>query len=124
MTLRDVVVATTGIWIAVEIVGGVQLAPLDPLSAIGTLLLVGLINVVVNTLATPVRQLVKIAAGTPGRWIVAGLVLNALAFWICAWLARTIGLGFTVTSFGAAFAASIVLAVVTWLVGPLLAMHR
>jgi len=124
MTLREVVVATTGVWIAVKIVSGVQLAPLDPLSAIGTLLVVGLIIVVVNTLAAPIRQFVRIAAGTPTRAIVASLLLNAIVFWICAWFARTIGLGFSVTGFGAALAASIVIAVVAWLVAPLLVTQR
>ena len=122
MTVSRVVTVALGLWLASRLTSGVRLEPaLDPLNAVGTLLVVGLALVIIDALAVPVRRAVLLAAGPLPVAVVAAVALNALQFWATGAAAQAAGLGFAVADFPAALAGSLLVILVSWLAGPVLA---
>jgi putative membrane protein len=68
----------------------------------------------INTFLRPVLQVLSIGfiVVTLGIFL---LIINAFTLWLSAVIARTLGIGFDVDSFGAAFWGSIIVSLVSWL---------
>jgi putative membrane protein len=106
-----VVVIAVALWVATLIVPGIDNSAGSTSTRVGTLIGVALIFGLVNATLKP---LIKFVGGC--FYIITlgliGLVVNALLFMLVGWLARGLGLPFTVSGFWAAFWGAIVVAVV------------
>jgi len=82
------------------------------LVVIGMALILGLVNAIIK----PILTLLSCGciAATLGLFI---FVINALTFWFASWLSQQLGLGFYVESFWAALAGSIIVSVVSIVLG-------
>jgi len=119
LTVGRVLATALALGIATRLPGGVTLAPgLEPLAAIGTLLVVALLLEVLIRLAAPVRRVVGLLSPTVVVWVAGAVLVNASVFWVCGFVARTVGLGFAVTGFGAALAGSLLLVLSWWIFAP------
>ncbi len=108
MTVRGVVSVGVGLWLTTHVVAGVKLAPdLDPLAAVGTLLVIALLLSVVDLIFVGVRRAVWLATESVPVAVAATVLLNAALFWSAGNLARAAGLGFAVTGAVAALAGSL-----------------
>ena len=96
------------LWVAVRLVPGISFAG-NPL----LLLAVALVFGVVNTIVKPLVTLLSLPAVllTLGIFL---LVINALMLWFTGWLSTSLGLGFQVDGFGAAFLGGIIVSLVAW----------
>jgi putative membrane protein len=106
-----VVVIAVALWVSTLIVPGIDNSAGSTSTRIGTLIGVALIFGLVNATLKP---LIKFVGGC--FYIITlgliGLVVNALLFMLVGWLARGLGLPFTVSGFWAAFWGAIVVAIV------------
>jgi hypothetical protein len=120
LTLRTPPVTCADRWFraqttALAVLGGVSLAPeLDPLAAVGTLLVVALLLSTVDRVFLGVRRAVWLALESVPVAVAATVVLNAALFWAAGNLARAAGLGFAVTGAVAALAGSLLVRLVSW----------
>jgi putative membrane protein len=96
------------VWVAVLVVPGIQANP----SNYGTIAVMAIILGLLNALVRPVLKLLScpLIVLTLGLFI---LVLNALTFWLAAWVGQRFGLGFSVTGFVPAFLGALVVSVVS-----------
>jgi putative membrane protein len=107
LILRWVIIAVA-VWIAIQIVPGIEANPSDWATIAGIALILGLLNAVVR----PVLKLLScpFIVLTLGLFV---LVLNGLMFWLAGWLGQAFGLGFTVRDFWAALLGALVVSVVS-----------
>ena len=115
--LLRVVVTGLGLWVATALVPGVE-AGGDGTDQAITLGLVAVVFGVVNALIGPVIKVLAFPLYVLTFGLIA-LVINALLFWLTAWLAGQLNLDFTVDGFGAALLGAIVVAIVSWGIGML-----
>jgi uncharacterized membrane protein YvlD (DUF360 family) len=119
LTVGRVLATALALGVAAHVLGGVKLDPgLDPLTAIGTLLVVALLLEVLVRLATPVRRAVRLLSPTVVVGALGVVLVNAAVFWVCGFVARTVGLGFAVTGFAAALSGSLLLFLSWWIFAP------
>ena len=111
MTLSRVLITGIGLWLAAQVIGGIRLADgLDPLAAIGTVLVVALMLCAVHAASGRPRRVV---AATIGGWplpaaLIAAAAFNALLFWLATAAGEAIGLGYTVDGLVPALLGSLV----------------
>jgi putative membrane protein len=131
-TLWNLLVRAAGtavaLWVVVNVVGGVDvLTPSSPLVGDGSndrvivYLLSGLVILLLNMTVRPVLHLI----GLPVSILTLGLfalVINAVVFILAATVTEALGMGLVVHTFGAAFWGAILMALVNWVLGPLVAM--
>lgn len=131
-TLWNLLVRAAGtavaLWVVVALVNGVHVrVPDSPLMGDGSqdklivYLVSALVILVLNMTVRPVLHLI----GLPVTIVTLGLfalVINAVAFALAAAVTEAIGLGLSIDSFGAAFWGAIIMAVVNWVIGPLVGM--
>ena len=116
--LLRLLINAAALWVAVRFVPGISFAGNPVL-----LLAVALVFGVVNTIVKPIVTLLSLPAVllTLGIFL---LVINALMLWFTGWLSTSLGLGFHVDGFGAAFLGGIVVSVVAWVLSVFLDRHR
>jgi uncharacterized membrane protein YvlD (DUF360 family) len=116
MTLRRVVMTAGALWLGSRLISGIGLSPqLDPLAAIGTLLVVSLILGVLQGLTLGVRRTAVALCDPLPVAVVVGMLANAAVFWVAGRVAGVIGLGYTVNGLTAALFGSLILVTVGWL---------
>jgi putative membrane protein len=106
--LLRLIINAAALWVAVRLVPGISFDGNPVL-----LLVVALVFGVVNTILKPIVTLLSLPAVllTLGIFL---LVINALMLWFTGWLSTSLGLGFHVAGFGAAFLGGIVVSLVAW----------
>jgi putative membrane protein len=106
--LARLLITAAALWVAVRFVPGLSFEGNPVL-----LLAVALVFGVVNTIVKPIFTLFSLPAIvlTLGIFL---LVINALMLWFTGWLSTSLGLGFRVDGFGAAFLGAIVVSLVAW----------
>jgi putative membrane protein len=106
--LLRLLINAAALWVAVRLVPGISFDGNPVL-----LLVVALVFGVVNTILKPIVTLLSLPAVllTLGIFL---LVINALMLWFTGWLSTSLGLGFHVAGFGAAFLGGIVVSLVAW----------
>lgn len=114
--LIRVVVTGLALWLAAVIVPGVELGGDDLTQRVVTLLLVALVFGVVNAVLRPIVTVVAFPLYILTLGLIA-LVVNALLFWLTAALAGRLGLAFDVEGFLAALLGSLVVSIVTAVLG-------
>jgi putative membrane protein len=102
------VITAVAVWIAVLIVPGIHANPSD----YATIAVIAIILGLLNALVRPVLGLLScpLIVLTLGLFI---LVLNAVTFWLAAWLGQMLGFGFRVDGFWPAFLGALVVSIVS-----------
>lgn len=114
-----------GLWVVTYFVTGVTVtAPAEPLVGDGqndrlwVFLACAAVILLLNMTVRPVLRLL----GLPLTILTLGLfalVINAAVFLLAETVAQAVGLGLHIASFGAAFWGAIIMALVSWILGPL-----
>ncbi|SDB80035.1 putative membrane protein [Raineyella antarctica] len=101
---------------ATFLVGGITVHAADITGTVVTLVLVALILGAVNTLVKPLFELLTgcLVILTFGLFL---LVINALMLLLTSWLAGMLGIGWNVADFPAAFWGSVVISVISLVLG-------
>ncbi|HLR97193.1 MAG TPA: phage holin family protein [Jiangellaceae bacterium] len=102
------------VWVAAQIVGGIDLADGQTSEMLVTLLGVTLIFTVVNMLVKPLVQLLSLPLLILSLGLFA-FVINALMLMLTSWLAEQLNLAFSVDGFGPALLGALIITFVTWL---------
>jgi putative membrane protein len=109
-----VLVNAVALWIAVVLVGGVDIDTRTTAGKVGTLLVVAVIFGLVNAILRPIVLVLScpLIILTLGLF---ALVANALLFWLTAAVSNALGAPFHVDGFWAAFWGALVVTIVSWL---------
>jgi putative membrane protein len=101
------------LFVAVKLVGGVDVDARTTIGRVGTYLVVGLIFGIVNATIRPIAKMLScpLVLLTLGLF---ALVVNALLFWLSAAISDAVGVPFRVDGFWAAFWGAIVVGLVSW----------
>lgn len=116
-----IVVNGLALWVATEVVSGVDITSADSTTdRVLTLLVIGLIFAVLNTVIKPVVKLLTL----PLFIVTLGLftfIVNALMLWLTGWVAEQLDVPFEVTDFfWSAVLGALVVSVVSWILNLLL----
>ena len=108
-----VFVNAVALWVAVVLVGGVDIDARTTAGKLGTLLVVAVIFGLVNAVLRPVVLVLScpLIILTLGLF---ALVANALLFWLTAAVSNALGAPFHVDGFWAAFWGALVVSIVSW----------
>jgi putative membrane protein len=109
-----VFVNAVALWVAVVVVGGVDIDARTTAGKLGTLLVVAVIFGLVNAVLRPIVLVLScpLIILTLGLF---ALVANALLFWLTAAVSNALGAPFHVDGFWAAFWGALVVSIVSWL---------
>ena len=116
--VRTVVVAL-GLWLATVLVPGISVSGSETLNNVLTLVVVAAIFGVINAVLKPIIVVIGCSLYVLTLGLFA-LIVNALLFWLSAWIAEEFSLPFIVDGFWAAFWGAIVVTVVTWIMSLIL----
>lgn len=107
--LVKVAVTTLGVWVAVQLVPG-----LDFQGSIAGLIVVGLILGVVNAFARPIVTILSLPLVllTLGLFL---LVINAMMLGLTIWISDALELGLSSTGFWSTFFGALIITVVSWI---------
>ncbi|NED98456.1 phage holin family protein [Phytoactinopolyspora alkaliphila] len=116
-----IIVNGLALWVATEIVGGVNITSADSTSdRVLTLLVIALIFALVNAFIKPVVQFFTL----PLFIVTLGLftfIVNALMLWLTGWIAERLDIPFEVSDFfWAAVLGALVVSFVSWILNLLL----
>lgn len=111
--LLRIIASAVAIWVAAAIVPGVDIGGAELTDQALVAVLVGLIFGLVNAVIKPIVTVLAfpLFVLTLGLFT---LVVNALLFWLTAWLSGLVDLDFTVDGFLAALLGAIVVSLVSW----------
>jgi len=109
-----VFVNAVALWVAVVLVGGVDIDARTTAGKLATLLVVAVIFGLVNAVLRPIVLVLScpLIILTLGLF---ALVANALLFWLTAAVSNALGAPFHVDGFWAAFWGALVVSIVSWL---------
>ena len=109
-----VFVNAVALWVAVVLVGGVDIDARTTAGKLGTVLVVAVIFGLVNAVLRPIVLVLScpLIILTLGLF---ALVANALLFWLTAAVSNALGAPFHVDGFWAAFWGALVVSIVSWL---------
>jgi putative membrane protein len=109
-----VLVNAVALWVAVALVGGVDIDARTTAGRLGTLLVVAVIFGLVNAVIRPVVMVLScpLIVLTLGLF---ALIVNALLFWLTAAVSNAVGAPFQVDGFAAAFWGALVVTIASWL---------
>ena len=116
--LARLLINAAALWVAVRFIPGISFEG-NPVLLLGVALVFG----VVNTIVKPIVTLLSL----PAVFLTLGiflLVISALMLWFTGWLSSSLGLGFHVEGFKAAFLGGIVVTLVAWALSIFLDQHR
>lgn len=109
-----VVVLAAALWVATQLVDGIEIAEASTQNQIGTLLVVAVIFAVVNAVLKPMIKVLGCVFYLLTLGLI-GLVVNALLFLLVSAISESVGLPFEVDGFWDAFWGAIIIGVVSFL---------
>jgi putative membrane protein len=121
--LIRVLVTAVALFVATEVVPGIELLAGTTLSKVLTLIVVALIFGVVNVVLKPIVKTVGCVFYILTLGLI-GLVVNALLFLLTSWVAGKLHEPFHITGFWPAFWGAIIVGVVSWLLSLTLGERR
>ena len=121
--LIRVLVTAVALFVATEVVPGIELLAGTTLSKVLTLIVVALIFGVVNVVLKPIVKTVGCVFYILTLGLI-GLVVNALLLWLTSWVAGKLSEPFHITGVWPAFWAAIIVGVVGWLLNLTLGENR
>jgi putative membrane protein len=121
--LARVLITAVALFVAAEVVPGIQLLSSSTLSKVTTLIVVALIFGVVNAVLKPIVKTLGCVFYLLTLGLI-GLVVNALLLWLTSWVAGKLSEPFHITGFWPAFWGAIIVGVVGWLLSLTLGENR
>jgi putative membrane protein len=121
--LARVLITAVALFVAAEVVPGIQLLSSSTLSKVTTLVVVALIFGVVNAVLKPIVKTLGCVFYLLTLGLI-GLVVNALLLWLTSWVAGKLSEPFHITGFWPAFWGAIIVGVVGWLLSLTLGENR
>ncbi len=121
--LIRVLVTAVALFVATEVVPGIELLAGTTLSKVLTMIVVALIFGVVNVVLKPIVKTVGCVFYILTLGLI-GLVVNALLLWLTSWVAGKLSEPFHITGFWPAFWGAIIVGVVGWLLNLTLGENR
>jgi putative membrane protein len=121
--LARVLITAVALFVAAEVVPGIQLLSSSTLSKVTTLIVVALIFGVVNAVLKPIVKTLGCVFYLLTLGLI-GLVVNALLLWLTSWVAGKLSEPFHITGFWPAFWGAIIVGVVGWLLSITLGANR
>jgi putative membrane protein len=112
--LLRVLISAVALFVATELVPGIELRAGTTLSKVTTLIVVALIFGLVNTVLKPIVKTIGCLFYVLTLGLI-GLVVNGLLLWLSSWVAGKLSLPFHITGFWPAFWGAIIVGVVGWL---------
>ena len=112
--LLRVLISAAALFVATELVPGIELRAGTTLSKVITLIVVALIFGLVNTVLKPIVKTIGCLFYVLTLGLI-GLVVNGLLLWLSSWVAGKLKLPFHITGFWPAFWGAIIVGVVGWL---------
>lgn len=108
--------AAVALWVATQLVSGIEVTTSTTAKYWGTLVVVALIFGLVNAIVKPIVKLLGCAfiVLTLGLFLI---VINAAMLLLTSWIAGLLDIPFHVDGFVPALIGSIIISVVTWLLG-------
>ena len=116
--LLRLVISAVALWVA-TLLPGIAITTTSIPGKVGTLLLVAIIFGVVNAVIRPIVKTIGCALYVLTLGLIA-LVVNGLLFLLTGWIAKQIGLPFTVNGFVTAVLGALIVGVVSWVLNALL----
>jgi putative membrane protein len=117
--LLRIIVPAFALWVAHELIHGIELTGTSDGKKAATLIVVALIFGVVNAVLKPVIKTIGCLFYVLTLGLI-GLVVNGLLLWLCSWIAGKLTLPFHITGFWPAFWGAIIVGIVGWLLNLLL----
>ena len=111
--LLRILVPAVALWVAHELISGIQLNGGSEAKKAGTLVIIALIFGVVNAVLKPIIKTIGCLFYVMTLGLI-GLVVNGLLLWLCSWIAGKLTLPFHITGFAAAFWGAIIVGFVGW----------
>jgi putative membrane protein len=121
--LARVLITAVALFVAAEVVPGIQLLSSSTLTKVTTLVVVALIFGVVNAVLKPIVKTLGCVFYLLTLGLI-GLVVNALLLWLTSWVAGKLSEPFHITGFWPAFWGAIIVGVVGWLLSITLGENR
>ena len=121
--LARVLITAVALFVAAEVVPGIQLLSSSTLTKVTTLVVVALIFGVVNAVLKPIVKTLGCVFYLLTLGLI-GLVVNALLLWLTSWVAGKLSEPFHITGFWPAFWGAIIVGVVGWLLSLTLGENR
>jgi putative membrane protein len=112
--LLRILVPAAALWVAHELIHGIELTSASDGKKALTLLVIALIFGVVNAILKPIIKTVGCLFYVLTLGLI-GLVVNGLLLWLCSWIAGKLSVPFHITGFAAAFWGAIIVGIVGWL---------
>ena len=117
--LLRVVISAFAVWVATELVPGIELTTGSTASRVLTLIVVALIFGLANAVLKPIIKTIGCLFYVLTLGLI-GLVVNGLLLWLTSWASGKLNLPFHITGFWPAFWGAIIVGVVGWLLNLLL----
>ncbi len=121
--LIRVLITAVALFVATEVVPGIQLLASSTPSKVTTLVVVALIFGVANAVLKPIVKTLGCVFYVLTLGLI-GLVVNALLLWLTSWVAGKLSEPFHITGFWPAFWGAIIVGVVGWLLSITLGENR
>ena len=111
--LLRILIPAIALWVAQELISGIELTGHSDAKKAGTLVIIALIFGVVNAVLKPIIKTIGCLFYILTLGLI-GLVVNGALLYLCSWIAGKLSLPFHITSFTAAFWGAIIVGVVGW----------
>jgi putative membrane protein len=111
--LLRILIPAIALWVAHELISGIELTGHSDAKKAGTLVIIALIFGVVNAVLKPIIKTIGCLFYILTLGLI-GLVVNGALLYLCSWIAGKLSLPFHITSFTAAFWGAIIVGVVGW----------
>jgi putative membrane protein len=111
--LLRILIPAIALWVAHELISGIELTGHSDAKKAGTLVIIALIFGVVNAVLKPIIKTIGCLFYILTLGLI-GLVVNGALLYLCSWIAGKLSLPFHITSFTAAFWGAIIVGIVGW----------
>lgn len=111
--LLRILIPAIALWVAHELISGIELTGHSDAKKAGTLVIIALIFGVVNAVLKPIIKTIGCLFYILTLGLI-GLVVNGALLYLCSWIAGKLSVPFHITSFTAAFWGAIIVGIVGW----------
>ena len=112
--LLRILIPAVALWVAHELIHGIELTGSSGWKKALTLIVVALIFGIVNAVLKPIIKTIGCLFYVLTLGLI-GLVVNGLLLWLCSWIAGKLSVPFHITGFWPAFWGAIIVGLVSWL---------
>jgi len=111
--LLKLVITAFAVWVATQIIPGINLNTHNTLHAILTIVVVALIFGLVDAVLKPIAKTIGCLAYAVTFGLIS-IVVNGLLFWLTSWIAGQLNVPFHITGFVPALLGALLVGVIGW----------